>query len=391
MVLLNDFRRQWEDTSAAVLAAVAEVGESGWYILGRHVAECEQALANLWGRRYAAGVASGLDALEIALRVLGCRAGDRVLTTPLSAFATTLAILKIGAVPVFVDTDSTGHLDLALCREVLGRRPDIRFLLPVHLYGHVLDLAALRELRAEFDLQAVEDCAQAVLAASAGMPAGSVGQIAATSFYPTKNLGALGDGGAILTDDEGFDRMLRILRDYGQSGKYRHDEIGYNSRLDELQAAILQRAYLPALPRWTARRREIAARYRAGIHADRLQCLPAPPGSESVHHLFPVLVQRGADTLVCRVKTRLDAFCPSEQGKPEFISYMRSKGILCGEHYPLTIPDQSAMAKAPYEIATPIEEARRIAASEVSLPIHPYLTEQEVEYVIGTCNEWREE
>jgi len=366
-ILLNDFQRQWEDTSAAVLAAVAEVGAGGWYVLGRHAAEFEQALAALWGRRYAAGVASGLDALEIALRVLGCGLGDRVLTTPLSAFATTLAILKIGAVPVFVDTGDSGHLDLALCREVLRGRRDIRFLLPVHLYGHALDMAALRDLRAEFDLLVVEDCAQAVLASSAGTPAGSAGHLAATSFYPTKNLGALGDGGAILTDDEPFDRRVRVLRDYGQSAKYRHEEIGYNSRLDELQAAILTRAHLPALRRWTARRRGIAARYRAEIRSPRLACLPAPAGSDGVYHLFPVLVR---------------------DDRAGFVSHMRTRGILCGEHYPVAIPDQPAMSQAKYEIATPLDRARRIAACEVSLPIHPYLTDEEVACVIGACNEW---
>jgi dTDP-4-amino-4,6-dideoxygalactose transaminase len=367
MILLNDFKRQWEHTSAGILAAVASVGESGWYVLGKNVAEFEQALAGLWGRRYAAGVASGLDALEISLRVLGCQPGDRVLTTPLSAFATTLAILKIGAVPVFVDTDRSGHLDLGLCREVLGQRRDIRFLVPVHLYGNALDLPALRELRAAFDLRVVEDCAQAILATSAGMPAGSVGQLAATSFYPTKNLGALGDGGAILTDDEQLDRLVRVLRDYGQSAKYRHDEIGYNSRLDELQAAILNRVYLPALQGWTARRREIAARYRAGIRNARVECLPMPPRSESAGHLFPVLVLEGS--------------------KQEFLAYMRSKDILCGEHYPVLIPDQPAMGHAKCEVATPLENARRIAEREVSLPIHPYLTDEEVECVISACNE----
>jgi dTDP-4-amino-4,6-dideoxygalactose transaminase len=263
---------------------------------------------------------------------------------------------------------------LALCREVLGQERNIRFLVPVHLYGHALDLPALRELRQEFDLRVVEDCAQAILATSAGMPAGSVGQLAATSFYPTKNLGALGDGGAILTDDEQFDRLVRVLRDYGQSAKYRHDEIGYNSRLDELQAAILNRVYLPALPAWTARRREIAARYRAGIRNECVECLPTerayrmPPRSESVDHLFPVLVPEGS--------------------KQEFLAYMRSKGILCGEHYPVAIPDQPAMGHAKYEIATPLEHARRIAEREVSLPIHPYLTDEEVECVIQACNAW---
>ena len=365
MVLLNDFRRQWEDTAAAVLEAVAAVGESGWYVLGKNLEGFEQALAGLWGRRYAVGVASGLDALEIALRAAGCRPGDPVLTTPLSAFATTLAILKIGAVPVFVDTDDSGHIDLALCREVLRRRPAIRFLVPVHLYGHALDLARLRELRTEFDLRVVEDCAQSILARSAGRPAGSEGQLAATSFYPTKNLGALGDGGAILTDDEGFDRMARVLRDYGQSAKYQHREIGYNSRLDELQAAILHRAYLPRLAGWTERRRQVAARYREEI---RLECLPAPAGSEPVHHLFPVLAPEGR--------------------KQEFLAYMRRKGIVCGEHYPLVIPDQEAMRQAAHELATPIDRARRIASREVSLPVHPYLTDDEVECVVQASNGW---
>jgi len=366
VILLNDFRRQWEHTSAAVLEAVAAVGASGWYVLGRHLAEFEQSLAALWGRRHAAGVASGLDALEIALRVLGCGPGDRVLTTPLSAFATTLAILKTGATPVFVDTDPSGHIDLALCREVLQRRPEIRFLVPVHLYGHALDLARLRELRAEFDLLVVEDCAQSIAASSAGQPTGSAGHLAATSFYPTKNLGALGDGGAILTDDAAFERQIRVLRDYGQGAKYRHDEVGYNSRLDELQAAILERACLPLLPAWTARRRAIAGRYRAEIRGDRLEILAAPPHSASVYHLFPLLAPAGR--------------------KPEFLEYMRSQEIVCGEHYPVTIPDQPAMERARCEIATPLDQARRIAAREVSLPIHPYLTDDEVSCVIAACN-----
>jgi len=363
MILLNDFKRQWEDTSADVLAAVASVGESGWYVLGRHVADFEQAFAATWGRRYAAGVASGLDALEISLRVLGCKAGDRVLTTPLSAFATTLAILKIGAVPVFVDTDRTGHIDLRLCREVLGNRPEIRFFVPVHLYGNVLDMRALAALQADFDLRVVEDCAQSVLA----KPSGLAGQLAATSFYPTKNLGALGDGGAILCDDAELDRQVRELRDYGQSAKYRHDEIGYNSRLDEVQAAILGRVYLPALEKWTQRRRQIAAQYREGIAHASLECVAAPSEAEGVHHLFPVLVK---------------------EGKAEFLAYMRQKGILCGEHYPIAIPDQAAMAHGEWEAATGLEEARRIAQSEVSLPIHPYLSDAEVELVMRVCREW---
>ena len=234
MIQANDFRRQWEDLREDALAAFEMVGASGWYVLGDEVRAFEDALAALWGFPHAAGVASGLDAIEIALRALGCRPGDRVLTTPISAFATTLAIVKIGAVPVFVDTDDQGLIDLVRCGELLQKRSDIRFFVPVHLYGFALDPSALRRLRDEYGLLMVEDCAQSTKAA---------GDLAATSFYPTKHLGAMGDGGAILMKDAALDTRVRALRDYGQTAKYQHDFIGYNSRLDELQAAYLRRAF----------------------------------------------------------------------------------------------------------------------------------------------------
>src|SRR5262249_46970586 len=157
---------------------------SGWYVLGEEVRAFERALASQWGFAHAAGVASGLDAIEMSLKALGCGPGDRVLTTPLSAFATTLAILKLGAVPVFVDTDDQGLLNLDRARCLLAQRSDIRFALPVHLYGQSLDLEGLRALRDEFDLRIVEDCAQSIGARFAGQVTGSVGQFAATSFYP---------------------------------------------------------------------------------------------------------------------------------------------------------------------------------------------------------------
>jgi dTDP-4-amino-4,6-dideoxygalactose transaminase len=200
------------------------------------------------------------------------------------------------------------------------------------------------------------------------MRVGSVGQLAATSFYPTKNLGALGDGGAILTDAAEFDRVARVLRDYGQGGKYRHEEIGYNSRLDEFQAAILRRVHLPLLEIWTMRRRGIAGRCRSEIGNPRVTCLPAPPRSEPVYHLFPVMVEDGV--------------------REDFIEHMRAQGVMCGEHYPTLIPDQPAMNQAQCEIATPLDHARRIAAREVSLPVHPYLEDAEVDRVIEAVNRW---
>ena len=347
MVPANDFRRQWEDLRQDALAAFEKVGASGWYVLGEEVRAFEHAFAALWGFPHAAGVASGLDAIEISLRALGCGPGDRVLTTPVSAFATTLAIVKTGAAPVFVDTDDMGLIDLERCHELLKKRGDIRFFVPVHLYGFTLDPEALRRLRDEHGLLMVEDCAQSMRAA---------GGLAATSFYPTKNLGAMGDGGAVLTQDAALDARVRTLRDYGQTAKYRHDILGYNSRLDELQAAFLRRACLPRLERWTARRREIAAAYLKGIE-NRYVRLPAPtPGSEPSWHLFPVWVN------------------------PE------RRSDRSATHYPVAIPDQKALSTVPFEEPDRCENARRLCASEVSLPIHPYLTDSEVAEVIATVN-----
>ena len=252
---------QWAEIREDALRAFDRVGSGGQFVLGREGREFEQALAKLWGLDHAAGVASGMDAIEIALRVLGCSPGDRVLTTPLSAFATTLAIIRTGAIPVFADTDSRGLIDLARCRELLRTKPGIRYFVPVHLYGHSLDVPELRNLREDFGLKIVEDCAQSIGADFRGEVPGSAGQLAATSFYPTKNLGAMGDGGAILTRDASLDARVRALRDYGQTAKYRHEYLGSNSRLDEVQAAFLLDACLPRFEKWTRRRREIAGAY----------------------------------------------------------------------------------------------------------------------------------
>jgi dTDP-4-amino-4,6-dideoxygalactose transaminase len=368
MILANDFKRQWEDIRESALEAFTRTAESGGYILGEEVRAFESGLAAYWGRGSAVGVASGQDAIEISLRVLGCQPGDSVLTTPLSAFATTLAILKLGGVPVFVDTDERGLIDLDRCRDLVWRRPDIRYFVPVHLYGHALDGAKLRKLRDEFPLHIVEDCAQSIGARSRGEPVGTVGQMAATSFCPTKNLGAMGDGGAVLTDRPEWRARVAALRDYGQTAKYRHEFAGYNSRLDELQAAFLRSAMLPRLDAWTRRRREIAKNYLEGIRNPAIRCPGAPEGSESNWHLFPVLL--------------------NPEAKHAFLDYLRDSGIEPDEHYPMIIPDQPAMAHVAFEFADDCATARRIARSEVSLPIHPYLRNEEVAQVIDVVNSW---
>ena len=350
-----------------VVGAVRRVGSSGWYILGREVEAFEKELATFWGRTYAIGTGNGLDALEIGLRCLGLQQGDKVLTTALSAFATTLAILRAGGVPVFVDVDATGGIDLAQCRDLLARDRSIRFLLPVHLYGHALNMEELGRLRGDFELQLLEDCAQAIGAAFGTGRVGTAGQAAAASFYPTKNLGALGDAGAVLTDDPAIANAAAEIRNYGESAHYVHSRLGLNSRLDELHAAILRDAFLPNLWAWTKARRRIAQKYLEEIRNPAIEF--AAPGSldDSVWHLFPVLVQ----------------------DRDEFQEHLRGHGITAGVHYPCIIPDQPALKGVAMELAqVEMTNARRFSSDEVSLPVHPFLSEDEVEAVVAACNSW---
>jgi dTDP-4-amino-4,6-dideoxygalactose transaminase len=367
-ILLNDFKRQWADTSDAVLSAVRDVGESGWYILGKQVSEFERALATSTARKHAIGCANGLDAIEIGLRALGVKPGSKVLTTPLSAYATTLAITRAEAVPVFVDTDATGLIDLALVERELSRDPTIKHMVPVHLFGQALELDRLEAIKNRFEVKIVEDCAQAVCARSGGRMVGSVGEVSATSFYPTKNLGALGDGGAMFTDDATLDRALRVLRDYGQSTKYVHDVAGLNSRLDELHAAVLLRAFLPRLPAWIERRRAVAAHYDSALKHPKVKPLPTPPGSQSVWHLYPVTVPAAA--------------------RESFMKHLSGLGVGNAIHYPQLISDQKALAGVPFEVRGELKHAAQLAAEEVSLPIHPYLTDAEVARVVDAVNSW---
>jgi len=369
MIVQNDFAQQWEAVAEQALAAVSRVGSSGWYILGKEVEQFERALADSWGVSHAVGVGNGMDALEIGLRCLGLGSGQKVLTTPLSAFASTLAIVRAGGVPVFADIDETGNIDLDLCRQRLARDRSIRFFLPVHLYGNPIKLAALADLKREFDLQVVEDCAQAIGARDGDKNAGTVGQVAATSFYPTKNLGALGDGGAVLTNDAAIAARAKTLRNYGQSALYYHPELGLNSRLDELHAAILRDAFLPRLAGWTTRRREIARQYQAGIRHSAIKLPPIAADAGAVWHLFPVLVAEG----------KRDALR----------EHLQAAEIRTGVHYPRIIPDQEALKpEAKAEGGGDLPRARHFARCELTLPIHPFLTDTEVATVIGACNQW---
>lgn len=367
-VRANDFQTQWAHIRETALSAMDRVGKSGWLILGNEVESFEKDLADTVGISNAVGCANGLDAIEIALRALGIQPGEKVITTPLSAFATTLAILRAGGVPIFVDVDDSGLVDLSQVSSVLEADRTIRFFVPVHLYGHALDLESLAALKKKFGTFVVEDCAQALGAKSAGAPVGTVAELAATSFYPTKNLGCLGDGGAVLSSSKEFAEVARTLRNYGQSQKYVHSILGLNSRLDEMQAAVLRTAILPKFSEWTLKRKQIAEVYLGAIRNPSIIIPATPKKSDSCWHLFPVLV---------------------EKKRASFLDHMASKGVEAGIHYPSLIPDQECMRNiSNSRCLGSLARARVFANSEVSLPIHPFLSQDEVERVIAACNEW---
>jgi dTDP-4-amino-4,6-dideoxygalactose transaminase len=368
MILQNDFKRQWENVAELVLSAIGRVGASGWFILGKEVEAFEKALAEFWGVSHAIGTGNGLDAIEIGLRCLDLQPGQKVLTTPLSAFATTLAILRAGGMPFFVDVDDMGCIDLRQCREVLAKDESIRFMVPVHLYGMALQMPELACLKRDFGLQIVEDCAQSIGASYAGTGTGGVGQVAATSFYPTKNLGAMGDAGALLTNSAALAETAKTLRNYGQTDHYLHTRLGLNSRLDEIHAAIMRDAFLPHLASWTETRRRTASKYLDQIRHPAIQLLVPTPAMNPAWHLFPVLAP--------------------ENSRDHLRRHLESHGIMTGVHYPRLICDQTALEQTSWKNAREPVNARKFTRREVSLPIHPFLTDDDVDSVIAACNAW---
>ena len=286
MILMNDLRGS-SSLRAEELDACKRVIDSGRYVLGGEVERFESTWAATCQTRHAIGVGNGMDAIEIGLRSLGIGPGNEVITTPMTAFATVLAVIRSGATPVFADIDpSTAMLDPDSVRRCLSPRTSA--LLLVHLYGQVGPVEELLEICGQRNLLLIEDCAQAHMAQGKKRPVGSSGALAAWSFYPTKNLGAIGDGGAITTADDEVAANARRLRNYGQSSQYEHDTIGLNSRLDELQASILS-VRLKHLQKWTQRRRQIGSLYHRQLANSEASPLP-PPEEKAAHsyHLFVV-------------------------------------------------------------------------------------------------------
>jgi dTDP-4-amino-4,6-dideoxygalactose transaminase len=350
---------------AAIDAAIARVLERGWFILGKEVGAFEEAFAKFLGVPHVVSCANGTEAIALALLASGAGPGDEVVLPANTCVPTLAAVRLAGARPKLSDVDrETLTLDAENAERALS--PATRFLLPVHLYGGVADLDGLSALASRRGLTLIEDCAQSHGASLAGRQTGAFGRAAAFSFYPSKNLGAYGDGGAVATGDAALAGRLRQLRQYGWDRRDHAGREGWNSRLDELQAAILS-AKLPHLARENERRREIAGRYDAAFRGLPVRLPAARPGSVPARHLYPVLSDR----------------------REALREHLASRGIETGIHYPIPLHLQPAYAflghrKGDFPVS---EEA---CESELSLPIHPTLHDAQVEAVIGAVREFFE-
>ena len=357
-----DFTRLAARERTELLAVFERVHASGRYILGAEVEAFEEAFAAFVGAPHAVGCASGTDALTLSLRALGVGPGDEVVTVSMTCAPTATGIVNAGARPVFVDVDP-----VSLVMEPAGLAaavtPRTKALLPVHLYGRPAPMEAISAFAREKGLLVVEDCAQAHGARLAGRSAGSFGDGAAWSFYPTKNLGALGDGGLVTVRDRGVAERLRRLRTYGYTARNDAVETGFNSRLDEMQAALL-RARLARLAEGNRRRAALAARYDAALAGlPGLETPPRPaPGEEPCHHLY-VVRSRRRDALRDRLLGR---------------------GIGTDVHYPVAVHQQPAFAAFP---KGPLPVTERAVAEVLSLPLYPGLSDAEAEAVAEAVRE----
>lgn len=357
-VPFNNLPLHHEPVRAEIEAIFREVLAGGQFAGGPNVEAFEAAFAAFCGSRHAVGVGSGTDALWLALAGLGIGPGDEVITVPMTFFATAEAISRCGARPVFVDIEeATYTMDVEALERAIS--PRTKAILPVHLFGQTADMAPILELAGTRGIPVVEDAAQAHGARYHGRHAGSMGRAGCFSFYPGKNLGALGEAGAVITDDAELAARIGALRNHGQTATYQHDHLGWNSRMDGLQGGILE-LKLRDLERHNARRREIAARYAAGLCGCESMILPVErAGRLHAWHLYPVRVPM----------------------RDRFVARLRSLGVATGIHYPVPVHLQAPYAPLGHGPGSfPVSE--RCASEFVSLPLFPEMTDAQVERVI---------
>jgi dTDP-4-amino-4,6-dideoxygalactose transaminase len=351
---LVDLAAIQEELGHELEAAVLEVVRSQRFIGGEKVAEFERAFAGYLGAIDAIGVANGTDAIELSLKALNLAPGSEALVPANTFIATAEAVVAAGLVPRFVDVDArSGLIDLASCKERLSDRTQV--VIPVHLYGRMVDMDELMQFADSHSLVVIEDAAQAHGARRDGRFAGTVGRIGCFSFYPGKNLGAFGDAGAVVTDDTGLADRIRLMRDHGRRGRSNHVVVGVNSRLDPIQAAVLS-VKLPHLERWNTQRRQAAKWYRQALPVNLVDYTSDGPEAD-VHHLFPIMTE-GRDALAAN---------------------LAKAGIQTGIHYEQPLPRTPAFSNSGDDCPA----AERRARLQLSLPMHPHLTQADVKEIAG--------
>lgn len=370
-----DLQRQYPQIREEVLAAIKRVCESQRFVLGAEVEALEREIAAYTGATAAVGCSSGTDALWLALLALGVQPGDAVITSPFSFFASASSIARIGARPIFVDIDpATFNIDPEGVRTALERRGSyrIRALLPVHLYGQCADIDRLRSIAEEHKLPILEDAAQAIGAKWEGGSAGALGSVAAFSFYPTKNLSAYGDAGIVTTRDAGYATHMRQLRNHGSPQRYLHEELGWNTRMDAIQAAVL-RVKLKYIDEWNAQRRERAAEYTrllsaAGLSSGRSPVVRTPSTAAKAHHVFHQYVIRA-------------------QRRDDLREFLANRKIASEIYYPIPLHFQPCFAYLGY-LEGDFPEAERASREVLALPMFPELTGDEQKWVVESIAEF---
>jgi dTDP-4-amino-4,6-dideoxygalactose transaminase len=360
---LVDLATQSRELKEEILASLSPIIDDARYILGHEVQIFEEAFAEYCGVKYCVGVANGTDALHLALRALEVGPGDEVITAGNSFAATAYAIIYAGATPVFVDVDPLdSNIDIELVEQAITSRT--KAIIPVHLYGQPARICELQQIACRHGLKIIEDAAQAHGASCQERRAGSFGDLACFSFYPGKNLGAFGDGGAVVTNDPDLAEDLRLLRNYGQRVKNEHSQIGYNCRLDTLQAAVLL-VKLSYLDQWNAQRRMVAEWYRELLANSEVVL---PQERKEVEHIYHLFVVR-------------------HPARDELIRFLEGRGIQCGIHYPNPLHRAAPFSSArtvPNDLPVCLELAGQI----LSLPMYPELKRSAVERVAAAIREF---
>jgi len=365
-ILPNNLQRQHEIYKEEYNAKAIEVLNSGWYVLGNEVKSFEEEYAKYIGTKHCIGLASGLDALQIAFRVLGIGKDDEVLVCSNAYIACVMGITMNGATPIFIEPDEYDNIDASKIEEKITA--NTKAILAVHLYGQSCDMTAICDIASKYNLKVVEDCAQSHGTSWNDKKTGTFGDLACWSFYPTKNLGAFGDGGAITTDNDEYAQDIRVIRNYGASKTHYDNEIvGMNSRLDELQAGLL-RVKLSHLDELNNERIAIANRYNSEIRSSYIEPLATRPGSNNVYHQYVVHISDG----------KRDAL----------MNYLKENEIGTIIHYPIPSPLQTAYKYLGYKKGDfPIAE--RYANEVLSLPMYNGMSKEEQDYVIEKINEFK--